>query len=753
MPVVRSGRPPRRLATALGGLLAAVGLGVFAGPALAASGQIAGQVTNTTGQPVAGLTVDALSFTRSAEYGTTTGPDGRYVIPGLQSGSYGIDFRSEVGGPNYQTTYYSGKTSWADSDLVVVTDGATTSGIDAQVRAGAPYGQISGTLRDDHGAPVQDVVVAAYAAPEDMLESGSSTSDADGGYTVSGLPAGTYDLVFSSQPEAAVTFGRQTETGLTVTSATTTSAGDAVLQPGGGIAGTVTDRHGQGLAGVVVTATTPDSRQIASTDAAGRYTLGGLASGSYTVEVDPSGLPGDLVAVAYRQRSPDATPDAVSVAAGEVTSGIDAQLTAGGRITGTVTAGSGAPATGASVMLTDSGGEPVSRWGSVRPDGTYAITNLAPGTYQVRFDGPPGAGDIEQYYTGADSPATATAVSVTSGAATSGIDARLASGGVISGTVTDALGHPVQGVGVFAFNVWDPIPLLPSFAGLPILPGVVTTDAAGRFQIGGLDGVYRVYFSSADYVPRYYGGSGASDAATLLTVRPESTTDVDVQIQLAGAIAGNVTDPQGRPAQAFVWAFRADGSVAGFTLSAGGTYRIGDLAPGLYTVELALPNSPSAFFFDHRTSAGAADPVTVTAGTTTPGINAHFAAAAGAAPTLSTAVLAGFRGSLPVSRKGTVSMRLRCLGPAACAGTIALSSTSVVAATRAGRTRTERVTIGRLPFSLGPDQRSTVQLPLTATGRTLLRRHRGRLHAAVVVTPTGAGHPGTTTTATELRAA
>ncbi|HEU0318342.1 MAG TPA: carboxypeptidase-like regulatory domain-containing protein, partial [Solirubrobacteraceae bacterium] len=198
--------------------------------ARAASGQITGLVTDATGQPVAGLAVDAYSYARSAEYGAITGSDGRYVIRGLPTDAYTVEFHPRPGGPDYQVTYYDQQ---AGAGGVNVTDGQTTSGIDAQVQAGPPYGQITGTVRDAGGAPLENIDVVARVMPDDVAWPVAVTTDASGHYAMSNLPAGVYDLVLSSEPRAAVTFGLQRVRGVTVTSGATTGGADAILAPGG----------------------------------------------------------------------------------------------------------------------------------------------------------------------------------------------------------------------------------------------------------------------------------------------------------------------------------------------------------------------------------------------------------------------------------------------------------------------------------------------------------------------------------------
>ncbi len=133
--------------------------------------------------------------------------------------------------------------------------------------------------------------------------------------------------------------------------------------------------------------------------------------------------------------------DDVTVNAGATTSGIDAELALAGQITGTVTKADGGEALGSAVVAAyradGSGG-----WDYVRDttinatSGSYVIKALPTGDYRIGFRDDSGIYAPEFF----DDELTIEAgedVHVNAPDVTSGIDAALAMGGHISGTVTD----------------------------------------------------------------------------------------------------------------------------------------------------------------------------------------------------------------------------------------------------------------------------------------------------------------------------
>jgi hypothetical protein len=162
----------------------------------------------------------------------------------------------------------------------------------------------------------------------------------------------------------------------------------------------------------------------------------------------------------------------------------------------------------------------------------------------------------------------------------------------------------------------------------------VDSTADGHYDIGGLaTGYYRVMFSdpAGNYVSEYYDDQGDWDSATILSVTDGATkSGIDASLALAGKISGKVTTTGGSGiadivASAWVnvngtWQNR------GSSVSASnGEYSIGGLPPGTYRVRFADSYTVPRYiaqYYNGQVDINLATPVIVTAGQTTPNINA-----------------------------------------------------------------------------------------------------------------------------------
>ena len=178
---------------------------------------------------------------------------------------------------------------------------------------------------------------------------------------------------------------RATARVVTVPTDTTVALGALTLRAPATIQGTVSAGAGRDQA--LVQAVNSTGQQVGSTypDGAGIYHLtvgfgtsrvafgrqGGnypFAAQYYDGVAEPAGLPA-------------ATP--ITLAAGATRTGVDASLTGGGSITGRVLDGAGAPAAGVHVDAHTDGGALVTRSARTDSTGTYTITGLSSGSYQL----------------------------------------------------------------------------------------------------------------------------------------------------------------------------------------------------------------------------------------------------------------------------------------------------------------------------------------------------------------------------------
>ncbi|GAB3461256.1 MFS transporter [Kineococcus endophyticus] len=234
---------------------------------------------------------------------------------------------------------------------------AAAAGAPAPAAAPAVGRSVVGTVLTDGTRPLAGAVVTITDPAGRQVARGTSADD--GTFALAVPTGGTYLLIAAA--------GHLTPQAVLVAIGSGPVRADVVLAGRSTVAGRVL-RQGSPVAAAVVTLTDATGRVVASagTDAAGNYALEGLTGGSYVVTTRADG------------RRPAAR--AVQVGDDEAQA-LDLVLEVGGRVDGTVTAGTGVH-TGAVVTLTDADGEVVATT-TTGPDGRYAFDDVAGGDYTL----------------------------------------------------------------------------------------------------------------------------------------------------------------------------------------------------------------------------------------------------------------------------------------------------------------------------------------------------------------------------------
>ncbi len=432
------------------GITVGTGSVAFAAPPLLPppEGWITGTITDTSGNPLKGMCADA--YDSDGEYFSTshatsgghggTGPDGKYTLE-LTSGSWRLRF-SYCGDrvTEYAGEYYNDKSTLGSATPVKVTSGSGTPNINAQLAAG---GSISGQISEyGNVGYFGDGCVSVYE-PDGHEIFFRTTSDESGDYEVAGLPTGSYRLRFfycgyGSNPDhlASEFYDDQatfsSSTPVQVTAGSDTPNINAQLGLGGSISGTVTDSSGSPLDRICVRAYDSGGRSVdyldARTQGDGRYKLDLLASGSYRIRFLDCYSSRNIASEFYDDQATFSSSAPVQVTAGSDTPNINAQLGAGGSISGTLTDNFGRSRDGICIDAYDSQGTKVVDSSTTsRRRGLYKITDLAGGSYRIKFHtcaGDPNSVATE-FYDNKKDLASAVPVSVTAGADSKGIDAEL----------------------------------------------------------------------------------------------------------------------------------------------------------------------------------------------------------------------------------------------------------------------------------------------------------------------------------------
>lgn len=294
---------------------------------------------------------------------------------------------------------------------------------------------------------------------------------------------------------------------------------------------------------------------------------------------------------------------------------------ASGSIAGTVTGNSGAPLKDICVDALNPGGDLID-FDFTAKNGSYAIEGLNNGSYRVEFSDC-GDNDVAgEFYNNRQNFNSATPVAVAGGSATAGINAVLGSGGSISGEVTDSSADPLEDICV---DVYDSNGEFVNES---------YTEADGSYSVGGLSGGnHKVEFLDCgenDVAGEYYDNRHNPNSADPVAVAAGSeTAGINASLAPGGSISGKVTDGSAGPLEDIcVDAYDPSGDESGYGYTEpDGSYTVDGLASGSHRLRFS-DCGESGFateFYDDEPKLASADPITVTAGFETTGIDAALA--------------------------------------------------------------------------------------------------------------------------------
>lgn len=596
--------------------------------AAASTGTIRGTVTTTTGTPLSGVMVSA--------YGTgggnaKTNASGVYEITGLQAGTNYVVSFNPPDGSRVLGSFYGGGGDWQSTPRVTVTAGVTTTGIDQSLAAGAT---ISGRVLDESGHGLAGVFVNAtnytyYFQYQPYLGVEGFVTDANGYYSVYGLPTGSYRVQFVAPANSnlmSVYYGGGRDY-LSSTVVKTTAGADSplnvvTLHPGATVAGVVSGPDGPVAGAQVVVGPTMSSklRRSALTGADGSYSISGVLTDTDVVVgfyAPPTGSNSSLRTEFWNDASSEDAATKLRLRSGKTQSGISPVLSRRSGISGVVSGPDG-PARGVSVYAVKlcAGGDYSSSscFRGVRAvtadDGSYLLS-LEPGTWRVSFDpsNGPSSDLLGQIWMGRPlnvassmqsvSSVSADLVTLADGQMIPNVNPVLERGGTITGTLTRN-GSPVAGVYVVAASD-APTPGLPGSAELAYAPHA-SSASDGSFRITGLKpGNYRVGFlnesdvfdynlsASTVVASEWYNNKAARTLAESISVSSGAVIVANADLDAPGSISGTINDSCGSPkvtATESTSPFRSRSVQLYFPAGTATPFTVSGLSPGSYFVRV-----------------------------------------------------------------------------------------------------------------------------------------------------------------------
>ncbi len=356
-----------------------------------------------------------------------TDSDGHYLIPNLPDFTWTVAIDTTTLPASVTPTYDLNGIATPHKTSLVLTPGQARTDVDfGYVGSASIATTIYNDLNGDGTKAATDPGLAGVVVFLDLNADGIrqaneqfTTSDSSGNYQITGLTAGTYTVVVDTTtlPAGVTVTGdpdatKDGKTTVTLTAAQALTTANFGYQGNASIGDHVwNDLNGNGvqdttepaISGVKLfidlnaNGSRDSNEPFATTDAAGNYTISGLAAGSYTVAVDTTTLPAGVT----QTGDPDVTVDhktAVTLASGQslTTADFGYQGTASvGNYVWNDANGDGVqdateqPISGVTVFIdldadgTRDANEP---FATTNASGGYQITGLVPGNYTVAID-------------------------------------------------------------------------------------------------------------------------------------------------------------------------------------------------------------------------------------------------------------------------------------------------------------------------------------------------------------------------------
>ncbi|MBI5091944.1 MAG: carboxypeptidase regulatory-like domain-containing protein [Candidatus Hydrogenedentes bacterium] len=445
-----------------------------------------------------------------------------------------------------------------------------------------PTDMISGRVHDEAGNAVEGAVVMPRESDEPRKIGVSSDAlrvftNAEGAFELHYLPKAKWKLGVRAKDYAFL---------LSDLIPTGTKNVDLTLKRGGDASGHVIESQSRKpVEGIQVVAAGPD-RKAASTDAEGKFVFAALADGTYSMSVED------------QTRILASEAPKCEIAAGGTVDGLEIAVTMGGVVTGrTFNVDNGEPIEGVSIRANTQGRGGAAREGKSGADGVYRIEGLSGGQTMLQRRWKPGLlhGEQREQKT----------VSVNLGEELAGIDFPIKYGLYLRGRVTDTSGKPLDRVSVTSEDI----------AGNQEGEETYTIED-GTFE-------HRGFSPHVKITIRAQKGDQAAEPVGPLTFGEEDMNGVEIVMEKAASISGEVTNKAGKPLEnIYISAWASDpvsgrGNGGGASSDAKGNFKIDGLVAGTYNISMQRNDS-------YRSSQRQSDPIPVAKGQEVTGVHLVF---------------------------------------------------------------------------------------------------------------------------------
>lgn len=467
-------------------------------------------------------------------------------------------------------------------------------------------GQITGTVQNDGPAPagLGGICVNATEGHPYGSHVGSADTGPTGTYTLTGLPAGDIYLYFRDCNSPAIyvtewfgdTYNSDKATPIKLGSGALVEGKDVALKQGVVVSGRVTvpsdNPIGDPIKGVDVSVDSTEedgAHGRVQTDANGEYTTPVLP-GDYRVQFRSDD---DIYAIQYWNKQPTRdSAQTLTISGPASVPNIDAELTLGASISGTVKRPDGTPAPNICVStdyFSDDDWDNVGWDQKTDTSGKYKLSQLPAGSHRVEFEDCDDTGPyLDQWYdgnNGSNSRDGAKTIVLAAGQTLPGVNAALRPAALIQGTVTDTSGKSLENICVQATT--------DAFVG-----GADDTGTDGNYSIKvALAGDYKIQFvdcgdpedgiSSGGHLAKWWGGGIEPSSAKSIPLTLGERKTVKVSLDMAsdsGAVTGRATNLRKEGLSACVVLYLPDEFAVFTPTDVNGNYSFDNVPTGTFYV-------------------------------------------------------------------------------------------------------------------------------------------------------------------------